>query len=57
MKCKACMQEKRRDTSANILPNNFRNFSVADFGDFFTKSSGSIGYPLDEDGNYPEGWF
>jgi len=43
-----------RKVSANSLGNSFRN-TYADYG--VVRKRMSFGYPLDEDGNYPEGWY
>ena len=54
MRYEACMQEGDRKVSANSLGNSFRN-TYADYG--VVRKRMSFGYPLDEDGNYPEGWY
>lgn len=51
MRYEACMQENEAKVSANSLGNIFRN-TYADYG--MHKKTRSYGYPLDEDGNYPE---
>ena len=54
MRYEACVQEMEAIASANSLGNSFRNI-YADYG--VVRKRASYGYPLDEDGNYPKGWF
>ncbi len=54
MRYEACVQEREAIASANSLGNSFRNI-YADYG--VARKRASYGYPLDEDGNYPEGWY
>lgn len=54
MRYEACVQEMEAIASANSLGNSFRNI-YADYGVVMKRAS--YGYPLDEDGNYPEGWY
>ena len=54
MRYEACVQEMEAIASTNSLGNSFRNI-YADYG--VVRKRTSYGYPLDEDGNYPEGWY
>lgn len=54
MRYEACVQEMEAIASTNSLGNSFRNI-YADYG--VVRKRASYGYPLDEDGNYPEGWY
>lgn len=54
MRYEACVQEMEAIASTNSLGNSFRNI-YADYG--VVRKRASYEYPLDEDGNYPEGWY
>ena len=57
MKHSAIRKEMRTPSSANSLGNFFESYGCADHGDSFSPRGWTMrGYPLDEDGNYPENW-
>ena len=55
MRHSAIGKNSRTPSSANPLRNDFESFSFADHGDSFSPWGWTMrGYPLDDDGNYPE---